>query len=252
MLPLLTGGPHDLPARLRTMRDAIAWSYDLLDPDEQALFRRLAVFAGGFTLEAAEDVGGPLALRGCRRTTALSCPPPPEGAQRPAPPEAAPRLHPLSAATPPPFSTSSPRWSTRACCGRADPAGDREPRFVMLETIREYGLERLAASGEAERSAPRHAAYFLALAEAAKAELTGPDQGRWLDRLVAEHDNLRAALAWVRDHGENDLWLRLAGALWRFWELRFHLHEGRSWLEEALAADREHPGGAGQGTQWSG
>ena len=130
-LPLLAGGPHDLPARQQTLRDAIAWSYDLLDAPEQRLFRRLAVFAGGCTLEAAEavcaDAGG--ARRGSR-------------------------------------STAWPRWWTGACCGADDGGGRAEPRFTMLETIREYGLERLEESGEGEAARGATPRYYLALAEA--------------------------------------------------------------------------------------
>ncbi|HZI37255.1 MAG TPA: tetratricopeptide repeat protein, partial [Acidimicrobiia bacterium] len=211
-LPLLTGGPVDAPARQRTMQDAIAWSHDLLDPGEQMLFRRLAVFAGGFTLDDAEAVADE------GRSAPLSPPSPPSVLDLVASLVDKSLLRPV-----------------------AQPNSGVGSRFEMLETIREYGLERLTESGEADAVRQAHAAHFLALAEAAKPELTGPDQGRWLTRLVEEHDNLRAALAWVRDHGANELWLRLAGALWRFWELRFHLGEGRSWLEGALAADRGAP-----------
>ena len=229
-LPLLTGGPLDAPARQRTMRDAIAWSHDLLNPEEQALFRRLAIFGGGFTLEAAEHVGGEGGRGG--RGDAYTAP-------SPAP------LAPLSAASPP-----SPPAVLDLVASLVDksllrpvaqPMSGPGSRFEMLETIREFGLERLTESGEADAVRDAHARYFLTLAEAAKPELTGPDQARWLGRLVEEHDNLRVALAWLRDGEENELWLRLAGALWRFWELRFHLREGRSWLEGALAADRGAP-----------
>ena len=141
-LPLLTRGARDVPARQQTMRNAIAWSHDLLTPQEQVHFRRLAVFAGGFTLEAAEGVGG-------------------EGED----------------ARPPPSSTESPRWSTRACCVRRR-ASTSEPRFRMLETVREFGLERLAASGEEPATRDRHAGFFVALLE--QRDLEDFDQA-WLD-----------------------------------------------------------------------
>jgi predicted ATPase/transcriptional regulator with XRE-family HTH domain len=222
-LPLLTGGPLDAPARQRTMRDAIAWSHDLLIPNEQVLFRRLAIFAGGFTLEAAKRVAGWQGGGVAGTSSRSPCDP---------------------AALPPSFAVFDLVTSLvdkSLLRPVAQPNSGLEPRFEMLETIREYALERLTESGEGDAVHDAHASYFLALAEAAKPELIGPDQGRWLTRLVEEHDNLRAALAWVRDYGEDDLWLRLAGALWRFWELRFLLHEGRSWLEGALAADRGAP-----------
>ncbi|HEX5963529.1 MAG TPA: adenylate/guanylate cyclase domain-containing protein, partial [Gemmatimonadales bacterium] len=195
-LPLLIGGPRDAPARQQTLRDAIAWSYDLLTADEQALFRRLSIFAGGFSLEAAEAVanpGGELdVLDGVDRLSEHSL------------------LRPV-----------------------AGPAG--EPRFTMLETIREYGLERLEQGGEAETTRRAHTEFFLALVEGAEPKLTSPEQLVWLERLEAEHDNLRAALDWalVRD---SQMALRLAGGLAWFWFFRGYLREGRGWLERTLAA----------------
>jgi predicted ATPase/DNA-binding XRE family transcriptional regulator len=258
-LPLLTGGPVDAPARQRTMQDAIAWSHDLLNPGEQVLFRRLAVFAGGFTLDDAEAVGGRFAEGGAALGGAAA-----RGLRGEGREETDDAIARTSSSPSSPLERSDP--ATRSAGTRppreASPSvldlvtslvdksllrpvvlsnGGSGPRFEMLDTIREYGLERLTESGEADAVRAAHAAHFLALAEAAKPELTGPDQGRWLARLVDEHDNLRAALAWVRDHGENELLLRLAGVLWRFWELRFHLSEGRSWLEGALAGDRGAP-----------
>lgn len=221
-LPLLTGGPLNAPARQRTMRDAIAWSYDLLNPAEQTLFRRLAVFAGGFTLDAAEAVSA--ASEAGNRSDALF-------AASPGAPSAEYVVLDLVASLVD-KSLLRPAAQTGSSLGT---------RFEMLETIREYGQERLAESGEADATCAAHAQHFLALAEAAKPGLTGPEQERWLARLVAEHDNLRASLAWMRDHREYDLWLRMGAALWRFWELQFHLHEGRSWLEGALAADQGAP-----------
>jgi tetratricopeptide (TPR) repeat protein len=195
----LTGGARDLPARQQTLRGAIAWSYDLLDAAERSLFRRLSAFVGGWTLAAAEtvcDAAGELGLDVVEGVAALV---------------------------------------DRSLLRREDRTAD-EPRFGMLETIREYGLEQLEACGEAAEIRRRHAAHYLALAEAAEPELTGPRQAAWLDRLEAEHDNLRAALRWAVEQGEAELGLRLGGALWRFWYVRGYLTEGRERLAELLAA----------------
>jgi predicted ATPase len=200
-LPLLVGGPHDLPTRQRTMRDAIAWSYDLLTGEEQTLFRRLAVFAGGCTVEAAEAVCGET---GEQSSTLIE----------------------LAALLDRSLLRRQEESST----------GTEPPRLVMLETLREYGLEQLEASGEAETLRHRHAAHYLALAEAAEPELNGPHGREWGVRLEREHDNLRAALRWVLDSGNGQTGLRLVGALWRFWSARGHLSEGGRWLREVLAA----------------
>ena len=219
-LPLLTGGPRDQPPRLRTMRDAIAWSYDLLSRDEQALFRRLSVFVGGFTLEAAEAIAGGEGGGGAG-------------------------LVPLSVATPPPPPERSDTPSVldlvsslvdKSLLRPADGPDDARagPRFGMLETIREYGLERLDASGEGEEVRRRHAAFYLALAERVEPELVGREQRRWLARLEAEHGNLRAVLDWAIERGEAEIGLRLGSALWRFWYLRGHAREGERWLARLL------------------
>ncbi len=201
-LALLTGGARDAPARQRTLRATIAWSYDLLAPEEQDLFARLAVFAGGASIEAVEHVE-------------LS-----EG-----------------------FSVLSPESSVLDVLGslieqslvRETGTGEGAARVGMLETIREFALERLEAGGEAEVVARRHAAFFLAMVEEAEGQLTGPQQAVWLDRLEVEHDNVRAALATLERAGEPEATLRLAGAMWRFWWLRGHLSEGREWLRRSLA-----------------
>jgi predicted ATPase/DNA-binding CsgD family transcriptional regulator len=198
-LPLLVGGPRDQPARLQTMRDAIAWSHNLLSPDEQALFRRLAVFVGGFTLEAAQSVTGE-----GEDVFAGIC-----------------ALVAASLAVP------------------AEAVGD-EPRFAMLETIREFALEQLAASGETADVRRRHAAFYLALAEAADAELTSSQQPVWLDRLEADRANLRAALGWAREE-DVTTGLRLAGALGRFWGMRGSVAEGRAHLDTLLALPAPTP-----------
>lgn len=200
-LPILIGGPHDLPSRQKTMWDAIAWSYDLLDAREQRLFRRLCVFAGGCTLEAADAVctesgEGPIAL------------------------------HELATLV----DKSLLRMSALPSPGSGAP----EPRLSLLETIREYGTEQLEALREAEAVRARHTEYYLTLAEDAQPELGGPNQATWSDRLEREHDNLRAALLWARDRGHAMVGLRLAGAVWRFWSTRGYLSEGRLWLRTML------------------
>ena len=210
-LPLLTQGAQDLPARQRTLRDTIAWSYDLLTPDEQALFRRLAIFVGGCTLESAE-----------------------------------------AAAT---ADVGDRRWGlivdevldgmdsllSKNLLRRMPGPGD-SPRVTMLETVREYGLERLQAEGELHALRRWHAGYFLDLAEQAVPRLQGSEQTAWLDRLEAEHANLRAALDWsLADDRQSDAALRLSGALAWFWAVRGYFSEGRRWLERALAESPPHP-----------
>ena len=223
-LPLLVGGPRDLPTRQRTMRDTIAWSHDLLTPEEQAVFRRLAVFAGDFDLEAAEVAAGPAAGYPVAGMDAHPHSLPSHGDPQPT----AAVLDLVSSLVDKSLVQRQP--GTR----RAEAGG--EPRFGMLETIREYALERLEASGEAEAIQWRHATHVLALAEAAEPQLTGPEQGAWLDRLEDEHPNLRSALGWALERGEAGIGLRLAGALERFWDHRSHWSEGRRWLEALLAS----------------
>ncbi|HEV2124887.1 MAG TPA: protein kinase, partial [Chloroflexota bacterium] len=195
-LGLLTGGARDLPDRQRTLRATLDWSYDLLDVDERSLFARLAVFGGGWTLEAAEavcDVGNEAEV--LQHMSALVDK---SLVQQQA------SIHP-------------------------------EPRFTMLETVREYALERLEESGELERLRRRHASYFLKLAEEEERASQGPLQRTWLDRLEAEHDNLRSALAWsLSPQGDTEMGLQLTGALSHFWYVREHHSESRMWLQSAL------------------
>jgi predicted ATPase/DNA-binding CsgD family transcriptional regulator len=218
-LNLLTGGARDRPARQQTLRSTIDWSYDLLEPDEQALFARLAVFVGGFTLDTVEGIG--FQVSGFGRTDAPS--PTPD------------TRHP----------TSDPVDLVGALVDksllRTADGPDDEPRFAMLETIREYAVERFEASEDAETWRRRHAEYYLALAEQAAPELLGPQQGIWLERLEREHDNLRAALGRALECDEVALGLRLAAALGHFWEVRGHLSEGQGWLERALSRWPEAP-----------
>ena len=211
-LPLLAGGPRDLPARQRTLRDAIAWSHDLLDDDERALFRRLAVFAGGWTLEAAEAVAG--------------------------------------------FGNQSPNAILQGLAQLVDKSlvvanlsEDGEVRYRLLETIRQYAAEHLGGDEEAAVRR-RHRDWFLGVAEAAGAQVWGREQVVGLDRLELEHDNLRAALRWSAEQGgaEIELALLLAGALWRFWQVRGHLREGRGWLTRLLAAADGQDAGSRQPT----
>jgi predicted ATPase/DNA-binding XRE family transcriptional regulator len=200
-LPLLVGGGRDLPDRQRTMRDAIAWSYDLLAPHEQTIFRRLAVFAGGFTLETAESVVAPGAelsvLDGIVALVEQSL--------------------------------------VRQVLG-----SDTKPRFLMLETVREYGLERLASHGELDEARRKHAEHFLRLSDDLVRGLAILMDQASLTRVVAEHDNVRLALAWFDEHGEIDALLELSALLYGLWFGRGLYREGVQWVERALErSDRE-------------
>jgi predicted ATPase/transcriptional regulator with XRE-family HTH domain len=223
-LTLLTGGAADRPSRQQTLRAAIDWSYSLLDDSEQRLFARLAVFAGGCTMEAAEavcSVSGNLAVDVLDGVASLVD----KSLLR--------RLDLVSAWRPAVQQDSASRPGLTAA---PEPADDPEPHLGMLETIREYGLERLAGGADEPLVRRRHAEYFLSLAEQAAGELGGAGRAAWLSRLEAEHDNLRVALRWSEEHQEVRTGLRLAVALGRFWELRGHLSEGARWLTELLAA----------------
>jgi predicted ATPase/class 3 adenylate cyclase len=205
-LKLLRGGARDLPTRQQTLRGTIDWSHDLLNEEEKALFARLSVFAGGRTLEAIEEICDPEG-----DLDAL------EGVES----------------------------LVEKSLLRQEEGSGGAPRFVMLETVHEYAREKLQESGEAEEVKKHHAEYFLALAEEGEPGLRGPEAAAWLERLEAEHDNLRAALSWALEQEEVELGLRLAGALWRFWWMRSHYSEGLMWLENALAVAGQ---GAGQGS----
>jgi predicted ATPase/class 3 adenylate cyclase len=199
-LQFLTGGARDLPERQRTLRDAIAWSYTLLDKSEQALFARLSVFSAGCALEAVEavhDAEGDLFIDVLESLSSL----------------------------------------VDKSLLRQEQGVEGEPRFVMLETIREYARERLELSGNAREIRRLHAEYFLALAEHGASEQQESEEATWLERLDLEHDNMRAALSWTLQSEEAELGMRLAGALWQFWDMRGYYGEGRRWLEEALAKD---------------
>jgi non-specific serine/threonine protein kinase len=207
-LALLTHGPRNLPARQQTLRAAIAWSYDLLTPMEQQRFRQLGVFHGGATLAAIAM----LSNAGSTQDAGL--------------------LEELESLV-------------SKGLAQVRPADDGEPRFVMLETILEYAREMLVTTGEEAALRDAHLACFLALAEQAAPQLTGPEQRTWLDRLEREHDNLRAALAWARDRrgarpaARAVRGLRLAAALSRFWDRRGHYSEGRAALATTLASTTE-------------
>ncbi|MGI8475571.1 MAG: ATP-binding protein [Thermomicrobiales bacterium] len=194
-LALLTEGPRDLPDRLRTLHAAIAWSYDLLTPAEQRLFTRLAAFVGGASLRAVESTVEGGEAFAIDELTALV---------------------------------------NSSLMQRVADGGD-EPRFTMLETIREFGLSALADRGETESANDRHADFCLSLAEAALPHLGAGGREAWLARLDQEHDNIRAALAWLVQRAETARALRLTGSLWQFWWWRSHLTEGRRWVEAALA-----------------
>jgi predicted ATPase/DNA-binding SARP family transcriptional activator len=196
-LQLLVGGARDAPERQRTLRATIDWSYGLLEQAEQRLFVRLAVFAGGSTIEAAQSVCGD-------------------------------DLEVVDG-----LASLTDKGLTRL------EGGDEEPRFTMLETIREYAAERLELSDEASTLRRRHAEHFLGLAERAEPELIGAgSHAEWLDRLERDHDNFRAAADWLEASGDSGGALRLTAALWRFWDLKGHLIEGRRRLETGVRADK--------------
>ncbi len=222
-LPVLTRGARDLPQRQQTLRNTIAWSYDLLDEREQHLFRCLSVFVGNFPLEAVESV----------------------------------------------WADEDSSTSSSSEQGDNDvvelvaqlrdksliqPSGtvDEEPSFRMLDTIREYALEQLVASGEEAAVRRRHADFYLRLAETAEPHLRRPERDVWLERLERAHDNLRAVFAWSSENGEARTGLRLAGALAWYWYMRGYLREGHTFLEELLAHSEQADGSAVRGKALSG
>jgi predicted ATPase/DNA-binding SARP family transcriptional activator len=213
-LPLLSGGPRDLPLRQQTLHATIDWSYQLLEPDQQALFRRLAVFAGGWTVVAAEAVASELRIEN----------------------EELKRDHPRAT-----FSIFNSQFSILDGLGALldasliieMPSDFGAPRWIMLETIREYAHAQLNACGELEQTRTRHARQIEALAAQAATGLSGPTQLAWLQRFDTELDNLRAALSWCADHAIGT-GLRIASDLVRYWNIRGRRIEGRSWLETLL------------------
>jgi len=205
-LPVLAGGARDLPERQRTIRQAIAWSYRILGPDEQALFRRLSIFVGGWDAGAAEAMGSGLAN--------------------------ADPLDVLSGLAEHSLVVAEPE--------------DGRTRYRMLETIRQFGRDELGARGELDDAARAHAEWCLAWAEQAATHYYGPDEDAWLDRLEREHPNLRAALAYAVTAGDEALLVRLVAAVGRLWLKREHAGDGVDWVGTTLAiARRSGPTPAG-------
>lgn len=188
-LPLLTGGMHDLPERQRALRSSIAWSYDLLNPAEQRLFRRLSVFAGGFSLAAAEAIA--------------------------AEPEAVSAVDLVASLL------------NKSLISAATSQEDGESRFVLLVTIREFGLERLIEAGEEAEARRAHVNFCLRLARDRAPLTAGLEERRWLDRLERNFANLRAALDWLEQVGDDQTLLELSDALWLFWYVHAHYREAR-------------------------
>jgi predicted ATPase len=203
-LQLLTGGARDLPQRQQTLRAAMDWSYDLLSPAEQTLFRRLSVFVGGCSLEGVEAV--------CDTTGDLDLD----------------------------LLDGMASLVDKSLVQQVEPAKG-ESRLVMLETIREYALEKLEASGEEALTKRAHAAYCLVLAEEQATQQSGAEEAEWLERCALEQNNFRAGIEWLTETGNAEWGLRLGTALFRFWEMREYLAEGRSSLGKLLKL----PGAAG-------
>ncbi|MGH2714973.1 MAG: ATP-binding protein, partial [Thermoleophilaceae bacterium] len=199
-LPIPGAGLADVPARQRTLRAAIDWSYELLGDPERRLLVRLAVFAGGWTLDAAERVCNPDRELGIDTLDGLAA------------------------------------LADASLVNAVDSDEDGgEPRFAMLQVIRDYAGERLAAETDADEVLRRHAAYLLDLVETAEPELVRSELRRWQRRLRREQENLRVALRWAIERGETTIGQRLAGALWRYWHYWGELREARRWLESVLA-----------------
>jgi len=206
-LDVLTGGPRDSPDRLRTMRAAITWSYELLSADEQVLFANLSVFSGGFSLDAANVIAG--------------------------------------------ASLDSLSSLVDSSLIRSESSVDGEPRFRMLETMREFGREKVVAGGRIDALADRHSAYFLALAERADPFLFGgPGQTLNLNLVEQDHDNVRAALYRMEETRDFQSMMRMAAALAVFWYLRGHLHEGQGWIQKSLAGADQAPSDLHARTLW--
>src|SRR5918997_2932291 len=193
---ILSSGGRKLPERQRTLRNAIAWSHDFLEPPEKALFARLSVFTGGWTLESAEAVCVPRELDGDLLDGITSL-----------------------------VDKSLVRRTV----------ANEVVRFFMLESIREFGQEQLRSREDLAQTCRRHADFFLELALRAEPHLVGDEQGKWLDLCDREHPNIRASLRWAIDAGHAERAQMMSGALWRFWHQRGHLDEARRWFDEILA-----------------
>jgi predicted ATPase/class 3 adenylate cyclase len=198
---LLTASARNLPARQRTLRATIGWSCGLLTEPQRRLFSRLSVFRNGAGLDAVEAVGGDLGVDTLDALSSL-------------------------------VDNSLVRQTEMP---------DGEPRFGMLETVREYAEELLAATDDEAPTRRRHAEHYLVLALEGEAHLTADDQVRWLDRFEHEHDNLQAALRWTVEVGEPERGMAAGAAIWRFWHQRWYLFVGRSWLERLLSAAGPDP-----------
>jgi predicted ATPase len=204
-LGVLSGGPRDVLPRQQTLRATLDWGWELLEKREQRLLRRLAVFAGGCRVRDAQAV--------CAG----------DGVERGKVPELLEGL------------------ANKSLIGLDE--SDSGVRYGLLETVRQYAAEQLAAAGEEAAVRDRHLTWCVALAEEAEPELSGSEQGGWFARLQLEHDNMRLALGWARGRDTGDRGLRLAAALSRFWYTRGYLGEGRDWLETALAGNAAAPAG---------
>lgn len=196
-LPFLTGGARDLPDRQRTLRSTIDWSFELLETAERQLFARLSAFAGGWTIDAAEDVCNPSTELGIDTLQGLA-----SLADKSL-------IHPAA-------------------------GGDSETRFEMLQVMREFAAEKLEAGPDADAVRRRHALHMLILADEAEPQLVRSDLRRWQDKLRREEENLRTALRWALDRGEAEIGMQLAGDLWRFWHYWGEFREGARWLESML------------------